>query len=67
MQRFLKLFEPYLQWFYRCCIDAVTRGQGPDGARFRNAKELQTAVLQASRAAAKTAKRKARVGGHSKR
>ena len=91
MQRFLKLFEPYLQWFYRCfdlqrqiragrasnksevihqalaLLDAVTRGQGPVGATFRNADELEALLLQAGPATPMTAERKARIYGRLKR
>ena len=48
-------------------LDAVTRGQGPDGAGFRSAKELEAVVLQADSASAMTAQCKASKPGHSKR
>jgi Arc/MetJ-type ribon-helix-helix transcriptional regulator len=47
--------------------DAVTRGNGPEGASFRNADELEALLLQAGPAAPVTAKRKARIYGTLKR
>ena len=44
-------------------LDAVTRGQGPVGASFRNADELETLLLSASSATPMTAARKARIYG----
>jgi len=44
-------------------LDAVTRGQGPVGASFRNADELEALLLQAGPAAPMTAERKARIYG----
>jgi hypothetical protein len=46
--------------------EILTRGQGPDGARFRNAAELDALLLQADQAVAKTARRKPRTRQHSK-
>ena len=48
-------------------LDAVTRGQGPEGASFHNAAELETLLLQAGPATPMTAKRKARIYGTLKR
>lgn len=48
-------------------LDAVTRGNGPDGATFRNADELEALLLQAGPASPMTAKRKARIYGTLKR
>ena len=48
-------------------LDAVARGQGPVGAGFRNADELEALLLQAGPAAPMNAKRKARIYGHLKR
>jgi Arc/MetJ-type ribon-helix-helix transcriptional regulator len=47
-------------------LDAVTRGNGPEGAGFRNADELEALLLQARPAAPMTAERKARIYGTSK-
>ncbi len=47
-------------------LDAVTRGQGPDGACFRNADELEALLLQAAPATPMTAARKARIYGNLK-
>ena len=47
-------------------LDAVTRGQGPAGACFRNLDELEALLLQAGPAAAMTAERKRRIYGHLK-
>jgi Arc/MetJ-type ribon-helix-helix transcriptional regulator len=44
-------------------LDAVTRGQGPAGASFRNAEELEALLLQAGPAMPMTAERKARIYG----
>ena len=48
-------------------LDAVTRDQGPAGASFRNADELEALLLQAGPATAMTAERKARIYGRLKR
>jgi Arc/MetJ-type ribon-helix-helix transcriptional regulator len=48
-------------------LDAVTRGQGPVGATFRSAEELEALLLQAGPATPMTAERKARIYGHLKR
>ena len=48
-------------------LDAVTRGQGPVGATFRNADELEALLLQVGPATPMTAERKARIYGHLKR
>jgi Arc/MetJ-type ribon-helix-helix transcriptional regulator len=48
-------------------LDAVTRGQGPEGASFRNADELEARLLQAGPATPMTARRKARIYGQLKR
>ena len=48
-------------------LDAVTRGQAPAGASFRNADELEALLLQAGQATAMTAERKARIYGALKR
>ena len=48
-------------------LDAVTRGQGPTGASFHNADELEALLLQARPATAMTAERKARIYGRLKR
>ena len=48
-------------------LDAVTQGQGPAGASFGNADELEALLLQARSATAMTAERKARIYGHLKR
>jgi len=48
-------------------LDAVTRGNGPAGASFRNADELEALLLQAGPATPMTAKRKARIYGTLKR
>jgi Arc/MetJ-type ribon-helix-helix transcriptional regulator len=47
-------------------LDAVTRGQGPAGASFRNADELEALLLQAGPATPMTAERKARIYGNLK-
>jgi Arc/MetJ-type ribon-helix-helix transcriptional regulator len=44
-------------------LDAVTQGQGPAGASFRNADELEVLLLAASPATPMTAERKARIYG----
>ena len=44
-------------------LEAVTLGQGPVGASFRNADELEALLLEAGPAAPMTAKRKARIYG----
>ena len=48
-------------------LDAVTRGQGPGGATFRNADELEALLLQAGPATAMTAERKTRIYGRLRR
>ncbi|MEI6197484.1 MAG: hypothetical protein WCS42_24480 [Verrucomicrobiota bacterium] len=48
-------------------LDSVTRGQGPVGASFRNAGELEALLLQAGPATSMTAQRKARIYGNLKR
>ena len=48
-------------------LDAVTQGQGPAGASFRNADELEALLLQAGPATAMTAERKARIYGYLQR
>ena len=48
-------------------LDAVSRGQGPDGASFRNADELEILLLQAGPATPMTPARKARIYGKLKR
>jgi Arc/MetJ-type ribon-helix-helix transcriptional regulator len=48
-------------------LDAVTRGQGPEGASFRDARELEALLLQAGPATAMTPARKARIYGKLKR
>ena len=48
-------------------LDAVTRGQGPVGASFHNADELESLLLQAGPATPMTAERKARIYGRLKR
>ena len=48
-------------------LDAVTQGQGPTGASFRNADELEALLLQVGSASAMTAERKARIYGRLKR
>jgi Arc/MetJ-type ribon-helix-helix transcriptional regulator len=48
-------------------LDAVTRGNGPEGTSFRNADELEALQLQAGPAAPMTAERKARIYGKLKR
>jgi Arc/MetJ-type ribon-helix-helix transcriptional regulator len=48
-------------------LDSVTRGNGPEGATFRNAEELETLLLQAGPASPMTPERKARIYGSLKR
>ena len=48
-------------------LDAVTRGNGPEGASFRNADELEALLLKAGPATPMTAERKARIYGNLKR
>ncbi|MGO8700742.1 MAG: hypothetical protein ACLQVY_23885 [Limisphaerales bacterium] len=48
-------------------LDAVAQGNGPEGATFRNADELEALLLQAGPATPMTAKRKARIYGTLKR
>jgi len=48
-------------------LDAVSRDQGPAGASFHNADELEALLLQAGSATAMNAERKARIYGHLKR
>ena len=45
-------------------LDAVTRGNGPEGANFRNVDELEALLLQAGPATPLTAERKARIYGN---
>jgi Arc/MetJ-type ribon-helix-helix transcriptional regulator len=47
-------------------LEAVTRGQGPAGASFRNADELEALLLQTGPATPMTAQRKARIYGNLK-
>ena len=44
-------------------LDAVTQGQGPAGASFRNADELEALLVSANLATPMTAERKARIYG----
>jgi Arc/MetJ-type ribon-helix-helix transcriptional regulator len=44
-------------------LDAVTQGNGPAGASFRNAQDLETLLLQAGPSVPMTTKRKARIYG----
>jgi Arc/MetJ-type ribon-helix-helix transcriptional regulator len=44
-------------------LDAVTRGQGPVGASFRNGEELEALLLQTGPVTAMTPERKARIYG----
>ena len=48
-------------------LDAVTRGQGPEGASFRNAGELEALLLQSGPATPMTAERKAHIYGSLKK
>jgi hypothetical protein len=48
-------------------LDTLTRGQGPDGATFRNTAEMEAAVLRADSAYDRATQREARSNGHSKR
>ncbi len=48
-------------------LDAVTRGQGPAGACFHNADELEALLLQAGPATPMTPERKARIYGNLRR
>ncbi len=48
-------------------LDAVTRGQGPEGSTFRTAEELEALLLDVSPAAAMTPARKARIYGKLRR
>ena len=48
-------------------LDAVTRGQGPEGSSFRNAEELEALLLEAGSATPMTPTRKARIYGNLKR
>ncbi len=48
-------------------LDAVTRGQGPSGATFRNVEELEALLLAAGPATPMTTERKARIYGNLKR
>jgi hypothetical protein len=48
-------------------LDAVSRGQGPVGASFHNAAELEALLLQTGPATPMTAQRKARIYGKLKR
>ncbi len=47
--------------------EILTRGQGPDGALYRNPAELRALLDEADRVVAKTARPKPRKGGHSKK
>jgi Arc/MetJ-type ribon-helix-helix transcriptional regulator len=47
-------------------LDAVTQGQGPAGATFRNADELEALLLQAGPATPMTSERKAHIYGNLK-
>ena len=47
-------------------LDAVTRRQGPVGASFRNASELESFLLEAGPSLPMTAKRKATIYGNLK-
>lgn len=44
-------------------LDTVTRGNGPEGASFRNAEELEALMMQTTPATPMTAERKARIYG----
>jgi Arc/MetJ-type ribon-helix-helix transcriptional regulator len=48
-------------------LDAVTRGQGPVGASFRNGEELEGLLVQAGPATPMTRERKARIYGKLRR
>lgn len=48
-------------------LEAVTHGQGPAGATFRNAEELEALLLEAGPASPMTPARKARIYGNLKR
>jgi len=48
-------------------LDAVTRGNGPGGANFRNVDELEALLLETGPATPMTAERKARIYGNLKR
>ncbi len=48
-------------------LDAVSRGQGPEGATFRDAQELEGLLLEAGPATAMTPARKAHIYGKLKR
>jgi Arc/MetJ-type ribon-helix-helix transcriptional regulator len=48
-------------------LDAVTQGQGPAGASFRNADELEALLLSAGPGTPMTAARKSRIYGKLKR
>jgi Arc/MetJ-type ribon-helix-helix transcriptional regulator len=48
-------------------LDAVTRGNGSEGASFRNADELDALLLEAGPATSMTAQRKTRIYGSLKR
>ena len=48
-------------------LEAVTRGQGPEGSTFRNAEELEALLLEAGPATPMTPARKARIFGNLKR
>lgn len=47
-------------------LDSVTRGQGPEGASFRNADELEALLIAAGPATPMTAERKTRIYGNLK-
>ncbi len=48
-------------------MDAVTRGQGPSGASFRNVEELEALLLAADPATPMTTERNAHIYGKLKR
>ena len=48
-------------------LEAVTHGQGPAGATFRNAEELEALLLETGPATPMTPARKARIYGNLKR
>ena len=48
-------------------LEAVTRGQGPEGTTFRNAEELEALLLETEPATPMTPARKARIYGKLKR
>jgi len=48
-------------------LDAVSRGQGPEGATFRTPEELEALLLESGPATPMTAARKARIYGNLRR